>query len=116
MVDAIQTRAKKLDSYKKQILSWLKEHPDMATERVEDGLKEKYPSLQIAESTVRAFVRELHEDNNIQKNSEHRLIAGSRSEMGEQMQVEFGQTSKPTRKGIGKALLYAFERHEPQDF
>ncbi|KKB33286.1 hypothetical protein [Bacillus thermotolerans] len=55
-VESIQTRSKKLDPYKKIILSWLREHPDMSAAQVEDWLKEKYEDLEVGESTVRSYV------------------------------------------------------------
>lgn len=61
-VESIQTRSKKLDPHKELILSWLREHPDMSAAQVDDWLKEKYEDLEVGESTVRAYVRELRED------------------------------------------------------
>lgn len=54
-----EKRVKKLDPYKDIILSWLREHPEMSAAQVFDWLTEKYKSLEIAEGTVRLYVRNL---------------------------------------------------------
>ncbi|MCM3726158.1 hypothetical protein M3226_10735 [Neobacillus cucumis] len=56
-VESLQTRRKKLDTYKEIIRSWLREHPDMSAAQVQDWLQERNPALEIGESTVRAYVR-----------------------------------------------------------
>ncbi|WP_343781541.1 helix-turn-helix domain-containing protein, partial [Virgibacillus salarius] len=66
-VESIKTREKKLDPYKALILSWLREHPDMSAAQVQDWLQERYESLGIGESTVRAYVRELRTEYRIEK-------------------------------------------------
>src|SRR5690606_6955069 len=94
-VESIQTRSKKLDPYKKTILSWLREHPDMSAAQVEDWLKEKYEDLKVGESTVRSYVRELREQYQIKKESSPRIYeAIPDSPMGEQIQVDFGHTKQ----------------------
>lgn len=55
-------KTKKLDCYKELILVWLKEHPDMSAAQIEDWLKEKYEDLNVGESTVRSYVRELRKE------------------------------------------------------
>ena len=66
-IDSTKTKRKKLDPYKRQILSWLREHPDMIASQVEDWLKERYSDLEVSESTVRAYVRNLRKEYNIPK-------------------------------------------------
>ena len=96
-VESIQTRSKKLDSHKELILSWLREHPDMSAAQVEDWLKEKYEDLEVGESTVRSYVRELREDYRIKKETSPRIYeAIPDSPMGEQIQVDFGHTKQKT--------------------
>ena len=94
-VESIQTRSKKLDPYKKIILSWLREHPDMSAAQVEDWLKEKYEDLEVGESTVRSYVRELRKQYHIKKESSPRIYeAIPDTPMGEQVQVDFGHTKQ----------------------
>lgn len=96
-VESIQTRSKKLDPHKELILSWLREHPDMSAAQVEDWLKEKYENLEVGESTVRAYVRELREDYKIKKETSPRIYeAIPDSPMGEQIQIDFGHTKQKT--------------------
>lgn len=62
-----KTRQRKLDLYRDLILSWLKEHPDMSSSQVLDWLVERYPNLNVGESTVRYYVGELREAYHIPK-------------------------------------------------
>ncbi|MBL5848422.1 transposase, partial [Bacillus sporothermodurans] len=105
-VDSLQVRSKKLDPYKDKILSWLKENPDMSAAQVEDWLRERDSSLEISESTVRGYVRKLREDYDLPKEIRVRdYEAVPEMAMGEQAQVDFGETIQetPERK---KAKLY----------
>lgn len=96
-IDSTKTRAKKLDPYKEKILSWLREHPALKASQVEDWLKEKYPSLQVSESTIRAFVRSLRKEYGIPKEERMRdYEAVPEMEAGEQIQVDFGETWQET--------------------
>lgn len=96
-IDSIQVRTKKLDPYKDKILSWLKENPDMSAAQVEDWLRERYSSLEISESTVRGYVRKLREDYDIPKEIRVRdYEAVPDMAMGEQTQVDFGETIQET--------------------
>jgi transposase len=96
-VESIQTRKKKLDPYKELILSWLRQHPDMSSAQVEDWLKERYKELEIGESTVRDYVKQLREEYKIMKESSPRdYEAIPDSPMGEQIQVDFGHTKQRT--------------------
>ena len=54
-----KSRTKKLDRYQKEILDWLRKHPDTSAAIVHDRLEEKYPDLTVAESTVRAYINDL---------------------------------------------------------
>ncbi|KIO68310.1 hypothetical protein B4065_1659 [Caldibacillus thermoamylovorans] len=96
-IDSTKTKRKKLDPYKRQILSWLREHPDMKASQVEDWLKERYSDLEVSESTVRAYVRNLRKEYNIPKETKTRdYEAVLDPEMGEQVQVDFGETWQET--------------------
>lgn len=99
-VDQLQSRKKKLDCHKEIILSWLYLHPDMSAAQVFDWLQEKHQVIDVAESTVRSYVRELRKAYNIPKESNPREYeALPDPPMGEQMQVDFGQTVQKTSSG-----------------
>lgn len=51
-----ERRTRKLDKYKNEILSWLKEHLDLSTAQIADWLDERYPDFKVGESTVRRYV------------------------------------------------------------
>lgn len=96
-IESTKTREKILDPYKEQILSWLKEHPDMTSAQIEDWLRERHPSLKVSESTVRSYVRNLRKEYNIPRELNSRSYeAVPEMEMGEQMQVDFGETWQDT--------------------
>ncbi|MDE3840756.1 hypothetical protein C0966_15880 [Bacillus methanolicus] len=66
-ITSLGSRRKKLDPYHNQILSWLKEHPDLSSAQVEDWLKERYPTLDVGGSTVRSYVSEMRDIYHIPK-------------------------------------------------
>jgi transposase len=106
-VEKLQSRKKKLDYHKETILSWLYTHPDMSAAQVYDWLEEKYQVNNVAESTVRAYVRELRKSYNIPKETRPREYeAIPDPPMGEQLQVDFGQTVQKT--GSGKEVKLRF--------
>src|SRR5699024_8724100 len=99
-IDHSKMRHKKLDSYKDMILAWLRTHPDMSSAQVMDWLLDRYDSLTVSESTVRNYVRELRETYDIPKESNPRSYeAIPEKPMGEQMQIDFGQTEQVTASG-----------------
>src|SRR5690625_4053878 len=99
-VENTSTRKKKLDDYKKHILSWIKEHPDMSAAQVINWLQEKYSGLEVAESTVRLYLRNLRIDYDIPKESAPRSYETvPEAPLGKQMQVDFGQTEQLTPEG-----------------
>src|SRR5690625_6222769 len=109
-VKKTKVRRKKLDPYKEKILSWLYEHPDMSAAQVLDWLQERYPSLEVAESTVRLYVRGLRKEYDIPKEAATRdYEAVPEVPMGKQMQVDFGETEQftPDRKKV-KLRFIAF--------
>lgn len=67
-----KSRTKKLDQYQKEILKWLRKHPDTSVAIVHDRLEEKYTDFSVAESTVRAYVNELRKEYSIPKSVEKR--------------------------------------------
>lgn len=58
-------RTRKLDKHQDEILSWLKEHPDLTSSQIADWLDERYPAFEVGESTVRRYVREIRKEFNM---------------------------------------------------
>lgn len=90
---SLQTRSKKLDPYRDQILEWLKEHPDLSGAQIFDWLQEKLEVNSVTEGTVRNFVNELRELHCLPKfNVERSYMAVPEMPKGKQIQVDFGET------------------------
>ncbi|WNF35938.1 IS21 family transposase [Bacillaceae bacterium IKA-2] len=103
----LESRRKKLDPFKELILSWLYSHPDMTAAQVYDWLQEKKQVKDVSESTVRAYVRELRLSYDISKETTMRdYEAVAELPMGEQIQVDFGQTVQKTI--VGKTVRLYF--------
>lgn len=97
---SIRNRRRKLDTHRELILSWLKEHPDMTAAQVFDWLKEKYKDFEIGESTVRSYVKELREIYQIERTQHTRSYEAQQDPpMGQQAQVDFGQTKQKATNG-----------------
>lgn len=91
-ITSLGSRRKKLDPYHNQILSWLKEHPDLSSAQVEDWLKERYPTLDVGGSTVRSYVSEMRDIYHIPKVIRVRTLeAVEELPMGQQVQVDWGE-------------------------
>lgn len=102
-----RSRRRKLDPHRELILSWLKEHPDMTSAQVYDWLKEKYHDLKVGESTARGYVKELREVYQIEKNQYIRSYEAVQDPpMGQQAQVDFGQTKQKTTNGKEMKLYF----------
>lgn len=100
-------RGKKLDAHHDLILHWLREHPDLSGAQVFDWIQEKYPHFEIGESTVRGYVSDLREIHHIPKSVHSRPYqAVEELPMGKQTQVDFGETTVPTRDGASKKLWF----------
>lgn len=94
---SLQTRKKKLDDYEDTIVEWLKEHADLSAAQVEDWLLEEYPQLEIGSSTVRSFVTDLRDRYALPKQKQSRQYeAIPEADMGEQIQVDWGETWQET--------------------
>lgn len=92
-VDELETRSKKLDAYELEIVGWIRTYPDLSAAQVMDWLQERHPGIEIAESTVRSFVRGLRLEYGIPKVKRVREYeAVEELPMGQQMQVDFGET------------------------
>ncbi|MFZ3591913.1 IS21 family transposase, partial [Bacillus sp. DJP31] len=106
-VISLKDRIKKLDPYRDQILSWLKEHPDLSSAQVFDWLEDKLDFKGVAENTVRNYVNELREIYHIPKVVRQRIYSVvPESPMGYQIQVDFGQTVVEQNGGGNKRLYF----------
>lgn len=104
---SLQTRSKKLDPYRDQILEWLKEHPDLSGAQIFDWLQEKLEVDSVTEGTVRNFVNELRELHSLPKfNVERSYMAVPEMPKGKQIQVDFGETKQLTTDGKYKKLYF----------
>lgn len=88
---AMKSRTKKPEKYHDQILSWIKQYPDISAAQIFDWLEEEYHNLCFNESTLRNYVRFLREKHKIPKEPVIRQYeAVDDPPMGKQMQVDFG--------------------------
>lgn len=99
-------RKQKLDIHKERILNWLRQYPDISTSQIHDWLEER-KIFDIAESTLRRYVKGLRDEYQIPK------VAGIPRQyeaipdppLGEQAQIDFGQSWVTTAIG-SKIKLY----------
>lgn len=90
-------KAKKLDPYRDWIVAWLEEYPHLSAAQIQDWLLERHPNLEIGESTVRSYVREIREIYQIEKkNIVRQYEAVPEQPMGKQLQVDWGETRQKT--------------------
>ena len=103
-------KPKKLDPYRDWILAWLEEYPHLSAAQIKDWLLERYPDLDVGESTVRLYVKELREIHQIEKKAHTRqYTAVPEQPMGKQIQVDWGQTKQKTvNKSEVKLYFIAF--------
>lgn len=102
---SLQSRTKKLDPYREDILRWLKEHPDLSGAQIFDWLEERLNIKSVTEGTVRNYVNELREIYHIPKViSKRDYGAVPELPMGQQIQVDFGQKKVLTTDGKLKVL------------
>ena len=94
---SLQTRQKKLDDHETVIVDWLKEHADLSAAQIEDWLLEEYPNLEVGSSTIRTFVQDVRDRYVLPKQRQPRQYeAVPEVEMGEQIQVDWGETWQET--------------------
>lgn len=103
-------KSKKLDPYLDWIVAWLEEFPHLSAAQIQDWLLERHPDLEIGESTVRSYVKEIREKYQIEKKDNPRQYEGvSEQPIGKQLQVDWGQTKqKTTEKKEVKLYFIAF--------
>jgi len=106
-LSSLKTREKKLDLYHKQILDWLREYPDLTGAQVYDWLEEKLDFKDVSENTVRNYVNEMRDFYHIPKTTVVRTYSSvPELPMGQQAQVDFGQTVVKDKHGNNKRLYF----------
>ncbi len=100
-------RKKKLDPFRDWIVNWLKEFPSLSGAQIYDWLLEKFPDIDVGESTVRRYVNEIRELYQIEKKEESREYE-SVEELppGKQLQVDWGQTIQKDMHGKELRLYF----------
>lgn len=102
-----ETRKKKLDKYKGEILGWLKEYPDLSIAQVYDWLQEQYTEIDVCERTVGNLVNQLRKEYAIPKTVYKRQYeAIPDPPMGHQVQVDFGEKKLKDSDGILHRLWF----------
>lgn len=100
-------RKKKLDSHKDQILSWLKQYPDLSAAQIYDWLQERYTEIDVSERTVGNLVNRLRKEHAIPKTKGIRQYeAIPDPPMGHQVQVDFGEDKLKDPDGILHKLWF----------
>ncbi len=88
-----RTRRKKLDAYRHEVVNWLKTYPDLSAAQVLDWIMDKHPLANVCEGTVRNYVRYLRKEYDIPKVvCKRQYEAVEDPPMGQQIQVDFGET------------------------
>lgn len=90
--EEMKTRSKKADEYEAEISSWLRSSPDLSSAQVMDWLQERHGQLEMCESTIRNYVREIRDKYGIPKVKYQRQYESvTDPPMGQQTQVDFGE-------------------------
>ena len=106
-LESLETRSKKLDRVHDEILSWIREYPELSNSQVLDWLEERLKITDVCEGTVRNFVMEVRDQYNIPKESYVRSYeAMDDPPMGHQMQVDFGEFKAKTGCGSSRKLYF----------
>lgn len=96
----LNQRVKKLDAYEEWLVAWLKEFPHLSAAQIKDWLLERFPELKVGDSTVRLYVAQLREKYQIPKQKFTRQYeAVPELPMGQQLQVDWGETKQKTPDG-----------------
>ncbi|WP_232318241.1 DDE-type integrase/transposase/recombinase [Salisediminibacterium beveridgei] len=108
-LSSLHERRKKLDPYQDQVVMWLNEHPDLSAAQIYDWLQEKagMDGGDASENTVRNYVNDLRDRYSIPK-VKHERPYGSVEElpMGQQGQVDFGQTVVNDQDGKRQRIFF----------
>jgi len=108
LLEKRKNRVKKLDQYEEEIISWLRDYPDMSTSQIFDWLEEKYGSMNCTDRSARNFLGCIRTEHNIPKIKHIRQYEAVEDlPMGYQAQVDFGQIWLKTDKG-NRIKLYCF--------
>ena len=106
-LSSLRTREKKLDLYQREILDWLREYPDLTGAQVYDWLEEKLGVKNVSENTVRNYLNEMRDFYHIPKINVSRTYSSvPELPMGQQAQVDFGQTVVKDKQGNNKRLYF----------
>jgi len=106
-LSSLRTREKKLDLYQREILDWLREYPDLTGAQVYDWLEEKLGVKNVSENTVRNYLNEMRDFYHIPKTNVSRTYSSvPELPMGQQAQVDFGQTVVKDKQGNNKRLYF----------
>lgn len=102
-------RIRNLDPHRDQIVTWRREYPSLTAAQVCDWVKEHYEEAH-AERTVSRYVKELREEYRLPRHpNPPSYEAAAELPMGQQMQVDFGQTTlKNVEGGWTKVYVAAF--------
>jgi len=109
-LEGLEMRQRKLDVVHNDILSWLREYPELSNSQVLDWLQERLKIGGVCEGTVRNYVMDIREKYNIPKVTYVRSYeAMDDPPMGHQMQVDFGEfKAKSSNRNIIKLYFIAF--------
>ena len=88
----------------------MKEYPHLSAAQIKDWLLERFPNLEVADSTTRLYVNEVREEYQIAKTKKVREYeAVEEQPMGKQMQVDWGETKqKAEDKKVVKLHFISF--------
>jgi len=111
-------RKKGLDRYKRRIVGWLMEFPEISTAQIHDWLKENYRDYHGKERTLRRYIKKLREQYGITKPVAARQYeAVDELAMGYHAQVDLGQIVLTNTRGewvrlYGVAMVLSHSRYK----
>lgn len=106
-IASTKQRKQKLDEHRALILNWLRESPSLSASQIHDWLEERQ-IMGIAESTLRKYVADLRTEYQLIRMTKTRMYeAIPDPPMGEQAQLDFGQTWVVDATGK-RTKLYVF--------
>lgn len=103
----LTSRKRKLDKYRDWVVNWLKEYPSLSGAQIHDWLQERFPDIDVGESTVRRYVNDMRDIYNISKVERVRdYDSVEELPFGQQLQVDWGQTLQKTLDGKEVRLYF----------